>query len=430
MTVPPPDGRAQLAGWLATVLRVVRADEAANARPAEPADRAGVPPLAGVRLYREILDRLDESIAAYSADDRYLYGNNAYHRRYPHLPADPELAGKSFQDILRYALEVDAIIDKQAVDDPEAYLARRVRELHRHDGAGSERLNTSGTWDFLRLRRTGAGQSLSIRTDITDQKRVQDDLRLALERLETEGAQRAAFVAKLSHELRTPLTAILGYAEMIENEAIGPVGQARYREYAASISQAGRRLLDLVDRILALSRLEAGRMEMSEAPIDLVDVLRREITVVEPVARQNQTLLALDLPGEFPALLGDARLVRQMVLNLLSNAVRFTQRGTVVVSLRRRQDSGIDLHVADNGIGMTPDVLARAGDPYFRGPIPPSGIEPGTGLGLAVAKELVELHQGRLSIVSEPGRGTTATLSFPADRTIPIARSGPTVRSG
>ena len=410
----PPDAPSPVAGWLAAALRAVREQEAKS---------DSNPPASGGRLYREILDRLDDSIAVYSADDRYLYGNRAYHQRYPHLPPDAELAGKSFAEILQYALDVGAIVEKQAVDDPAAYFARRAQDLHRHDRVGSEQMNTSGTWDIVRLRQTLPGYILSIRTNITEQKRVQQDLRAALERLEAESAQRSAFVAKLSHEVRTPLTAILGYAEMIENEVMGPIGEERYREYAVSISQAGRRLLDLVDRILALTRLEAGRMEVSESAIDLVDTLRREITMAEPAARENRTLLALDLPGEFPALRGDPRLVRQMVLNLLSNAVRFTQRGVVAVSLRRRPDGGIDVHVADNGSGMTADVLARAGDPYFRGPVPPSGGEPGTGLGLAVVKELIELHQGRLSIASEPGRGTTATLSFPADRTIPIGRT-------
>lgn len=176
-------------------------------------------------------------------------------------------------------------------------------------------------------------------------------------------AQRAAFVAKLSHELRTPLTAILGYAGMIEGEVIGPVGQPRYREYAASVAQAGQRLLDLVNQILHLSRLEAGRMEVAEATVDLVDMLRREISVVQPMARDNQTTLALNLPSSFPGLRADPRLLRQMILNLLSNAVRFTIRGAVLVSLARRDDGGIDLRVVDNGVGMAPEIVARAGNP-------------------------------------------------------------------
>ncbi len=408
MTARPAGDPARLAGWLEAVLDRVHADDPART------------PLHGAALYREVFDCLDESVVAFSPDDRYLIGNQAYHARYPHLRADADLAGLTFGQIIRYAMEAGAILEKQALEDPGGYVARRLEQLRQPDGTRSERLNSNGSWDLTRIILTPDGFRLSIRSDVTTQKRVQDDLRHALDRLETESGQRASFVAKLSHELRTPLTAILGYAGMIEGEVMGPVGEARYREYAASIVRGGQRLLDLVNQILHLSRLEAGRVEMSETAIDLVDALRREITVVEPVARENRTLLTLDLPRDFPRLRGDLRLVRQMILNLLSNAARFTQRGTVSVSLARRADGGIDLRVADTGVGMSPDVLARAGDPYFRGP---AAGDSGTGLGLAVVKELVALHQGRLRLDSTPGQGTVATLSFPPERTLRVAQA-------
>ena len=417
MTTPGPD--AELAGWLSSIVELVE-DEEARADPAVAVEGLSPTP-AGARLYREVLDQLDDSVVAFSGDDRFLLGNDAYRRRFPHLPPNSELAGRTFTQILEYALEAGSIIEKQAVEDPAAYLARRVAQLHQPDGTRAERLTPSGSWDLMRIRMTPDGCRLSIRTDITEQKRAQEDLRVTLERLEAEGAQRAAFIAKLSHELRTPLTAILGYAGMIEGEVIGPLGPRRYREYAASIVQAGQRLLDFIDQILHLSRLEAGRMDMAETAIDLVDTLRREITVVEPLARDNRTILALQLPSGFPALRGDPRLVRQMILTLLSNAVRLTQRGTVSVSLGRRGDGGIDLRVADNGAGMTPELLARAGDPYLAAPATPSG-EGGAGLGLALVKELVGLHQGQLLIASEPGR-TVATLSFPPERTMSVGHA-------
>ncbi|BBK39278.1 hypothetical protein STAQ_43560 [Allostella sp. ATCC 35155] len=405
MTVAGAD-TTQLAGWLGAVRAELRARESER------------DVRSGAALYREIFDCLDESAVAFSPDDRYLTGNRAYHRRYPHLGPDGELAGRTFTQIVRYAMEAGSILEKQAVEDPEGYLARRLYQLRQPDGTSSERLNNDGSWDLTRIILTAHGFRLSIRSDVTEQKRTQEELRGALDRLEMEGAQRAAFVAKLSHELRTPLTAILGYAGMIEGEVVGPVGADRYRGYAASIVQAGQRLLDLVNQILQLSRLEAGRMEVSDSTVDLVDLLRREITVVEPTARDNGTLLALDLPRDFPRLRADPRLVRQMLLNLLTNAVRFTRQGAVAVSLTQRADGGIDVRIADNGVGMTSAVLARAGEPYFHGMPPASGGEGGSGLGLAVVKELAALHQGWLQLVSAPGEGTVATLSFPSDRTV------------
>lgn len=411
MTARSSDERERLADWLETVLDAVRADA------------AGRDLSSGAALYREVFDCLDDSVVVFSPDDRYMIGNEAYHRRYPHLADDAELAGRSFTEIVRYAMDRGDIVDKQAIEDPEAYLARRLEQLRQPDGTRREQLNSDGTWDILRLVLTSDGFRLSIRSDVTEQKRVQEELRGALEGLEREGAQRVSFIAKLSHELRTPLTAILGYAGMIEGEVVGPAGPERYREYGSAIVQAGQRLLDLVNQILQLSRIEAGRMEVAEGAIDLVDTLRREITVVEPAARDNRTLLALDLPRAFPRLRGDVRLVRQMILNLLSNAVRFTRRGTVSVSLAQRADGGIDLSIVDDGAGMAPDILARAGDPYFRGPAQAAGGDTGAGLGLAVVKELMALHQGRLVLASTPGQGTTATLSFPAERTAALVEA-------
>lgn len=405
-----PNPASPLAGWLGTVLTELEATEA----------RRDV--TRGAALYREIFDCLDDSVVAFSPDDRYLIGNIAYHQRYPHLEPDGVLAGRTFAQIIRYAIAAGAILDKQVLEEPEAYIARRIAQLRQPDGTRSERLNSNGTWDLTRIILTPQGFRLSIRSDVTEQKRSQEELRDALGRLEAEGAERAAFVAKLSHELRTPLTAILGYAGMIEGEVMGPAGPERYREYAAAIVQAGQRLLDLVNQVLQLSRLEAGRMEIADAPIDLVDLLRREITVAGPAARDNHTLLALDLPSDFPELRGDVRLVRQMVLNLLTNAVRVTQRGTVWIALVQRSDGGIDLRVADDGPGLDAAMLERVGDPQFRGPVG-SGADTGAGLGLAVVRELMALHQGRLVLASGADRGTTATLSFPAERTVRAARA-------
>lgn len=369
-------------------------------------------------LYREILDGLDEILAVYDAGERFRYGNRAFHDRFRHLPGDRDVVGTSFVDMVRRAIRAGLAFDTDAMTDLDGYLARRLEEFRSTAIGESERFTLVGDWNLMRLRLSPAGDRVSTRVDITAQKRAQEKLRREKEQLETEAVAQASYVAKLSHELRTPLTAIVGYGEMIEKEMLGPVGPGRYREYAGVIVQSGRRLLALVDKILELSRLEAGRVEMVETTVDLADLLRREISVVEATARENGTLLALNLPGRFPALRGDPRLVRQMVLNLLSNATRFTVHGTVTVSLHRRPAGGIDLVVADDGVGMAPEVLARVGESYYRGPGGPAGGDPGSGLGLAVVKELIALHQGKLSIESASGQGTVAVLAFPPERSI------------
>lgn len=368
------------------------------------------------RLYREILDELDETIAAYDVDERFLYGNRDFHRRYGHVPAGDAAIGLPFAEIVRRAIAA-GFFGPGAAADGDEFMARRLEEFRTTAIGESERLTLKGEWNLVRRRLSPEGHRIGSRVDITGQKRIQEELRRTKDQLEAESAARAAYVAKLSHELRTPLSAVLGYAEMIEKELLGPVGLERYREYAGLIARSGRRMLELVDKILELSRLEAGRVEMMESSIDLIDLLRREISIVEMSARQSGTLLAVNIPGRFPALRGDPRLVRQMLTNLLSNATRHTSRGSVTLSLRRRADGGIDVVVSDTGVGMPPEVLARVGESYYRGAAATTG-DTGAGLGLAVVRELMALHQGRLEITSLPGRGTTAALCFPPERSV------------
>ncbi|MGE0725010.1 MAG: ATP-binding protein [Alphaproteobacteria bacterium] len=368
-------------------------------------------------LFREVLDALDESIVVYDPDERYLFGNAAYHRRYPHLPGESELVGRTFEQMLRRTLAAGSFADRQAESDPDGYVRRRVAEFRALQPGRSERMTLAGRWELVRMRDTPTGKRVSIRTTITEQKRIQDELRQASERIAADVAARASFLAKLSHELRTPLGAVLGYAEMIERSVQGPLATPRYGEYAAAIRQSGQRLLDLISGVLSLSRLEAGRAEMREEAIDLASVLPRELAAVEARARENRTVLGLDLAEELPALRADPRMIVQIVASLLSNAVRHAPDATLTVSATMRADGGIDLAVADTGVGMAPDVLARVGEPYFRGPPAPTGGDPGAGLGLAMVKELAAAHQGEFAIDSAPGRGTVATVRFPPART-------------
>ena len=370
-------------------------------------------------LYREVLDALDASLVVYDADERYVFGNAAFHAIYPFHPPDEALIGATFATMLRNSIAAGHVAEPQAANDPEGFIRRRMEEFRGMRPGRSERLTAAGRWDLMSVQFLEEGQRISVRTEITEQKRTQEELRQAKERQEADSNARLAFLDHLSRELRTPLGSVLGYAELIEGEVLGPIGSDKYREYGALIRHAGQLLLSLIDDVLDSARAGPVGLEMREAPVDLVDLLRRELTVVEPLARENQTSIFLDLPDHLPRLSADPRMVRQMVLNLLSNAVKFTVRNTVTVSLRRRSDGGIDLIVADRGAGMPPEVLARVGEPYFRGARADDGSESGTGLGLTVVKELLALHGGRLLMESAIGRGTTATLAFPPARTIP-----------
>lgn len=363
---------------------------------------------------RQVLDSLDTSIVVYDREDHYLFGNAAYHERYPHLPPEEELVGQTFVQMLRRSLAAGSFADAQAQHDPEGFIQRRVAEFRANQPAMAERMTASGNWEKVRMIDTPSGLRLSLRTRITEVKQVQDELRRAKERLEAETDLRTGFVRRLSHEFRTPLSAVLGYSEMIEAEVLGPLETAKYREYAALIHHSGQHLLELVSG-LAEEIGDAGPA-LREERIELGSLLARELTVVAPMARAGGVQLVVSATDGLPNLMGDPRMVRQMVLNLLSNAVRFSNGGIVSLSAWRRADGGIAISVEDNGVGIAPEVLTRLGEPYYRGAEDGTDRPAGTGLGLGVVKELMTLHQGWLVLTSTLGRGTTAVLEFPPER--------------
>ncbi|BBK34192.1 signal transduction histidine kinase [Stella humosa] len=385
----PADGRARLV--------LVRHDEA--------------------HVLREAIDHLDSTLAIYDKAERFCYGNAAFHRRYAHHGDDSELIGRTFEELLRATVAAGQLPEPQTSTDPEGYVRRRLAEFRDWRQTDSERLLPSGQWDLLRTRFTPSGLRLTMRTDISAQKRTQDELRRAMERLEVEGAARARFVASLSHDLRTPLSAVLGYAELIETEVMGPLGSSKYHEYAALIRQSGSQLLQLVEGLLEMSRSEAGRGELAAEPVDLSALLRAEVLAIEAQARTGRSQLVLVLPDIVPLLLADPRMVRQMIQALAGNAIRHTPDGAVTISVRQRADGGLDIAVSDTGAGIPPDVLSRLGTPYFQGASPDGNRPAGPGLGLAIVKDLMRLHEGELVLASTPGRGTVATLRFPAGRT-------------
>ncbi len=375
-------------------------------------------------MFREMLDHLDSTVAVYDQAERYRYANAAFHRLYPHHDGGAGQVGRTFEELLRASLAAGHVAEPQAATDPEGYVRRRMSEFRNRQPGESERFSPSGRWDLLRTRFTPTGLRLSMRTEITEQKRIQEELRRAKERLEIEGPARARFVAKLSHDLRTPLSAVLGYAELIESEVMGPLGSPRYQQYAALIRQSGQRLLGLIEELLEASRNEARRVEMSEVPIDLPALLGGELPAIEALSRANRTQVSLGMPSGFPGLRADPRMVRQMALALVSNAVRHTIDGIVTIHLRQRDDQGIDIEVKDTGVGMAPELLARVGEPYFHGPAPPGDGEAGAGLGIAIVKDLLGLHQGWFAIASTLGAGTVATLSFPPERSVAPVDAG------
>jgi len=239
-------------------------------------------------------------------------------------------------------------------------------------------------------------------------------------RAEVETASRAKseFLANMSHELRTPLSAIIGFAEVIALETFGPTAP-RYREYASDIHGSGRHLLQVINDVLDLSKVEAGQMLLHEARLDPALVMQGCVRLLKPRAAKSNVRIYTAFDAQLPVLLADEARLRQIGLNLLSNAIKFTKAGgRVSIATGLDREGGISIAVTDTGIGMSADEIAIALEPFQQVMSSQSRTNEGTGLGLPLTKTLVELHGGRLDIASAPGRGTTVTVAFPASRSV------------
>jgi len=244
------------------------------------------------------------------------------------------------------------------------------------------------------------------------------DLVRARAEAEAAGRAKSEFLANMSHELRTPLNAIIGFAEVIERETFGPAAP-RYREYASDINGSGRHLLQVINDILDLAKVEAGQMLLHEARLDPALVMQGCVRLIMPRAAKSNVRIYTAFDPHLPVLLADEARLRQIALNLLSNAVKFTKAGgRVTISTGVDREGGITIAVTDTGIGMTGAEIAIALEPFQQVTSSLSRTNEGTGLGLPLTKTLVELHGGQLDIASAPGRGTTVSVTFPASRSL------------
>jgi signal transduction histidine kinase len=238
----------------------------------------------------------------------------------------------------------------------------------------------------------------------------------ALSAVQAASEAKSNFLAKMSHELRTPLNAILGFSEIITEAMFGPVSD-RYRGYAHDIRRSGQHLLSLINDILDVARIEAGRHELHSEPLRLTDLLHDTASMLTERAAARKLHLEEDIDSDLPALLGDRRAIMQMLLNLYGNAIKFSPEGSVITGCIRRLNTGeIAIEVIDNGPGISVADLARVTQPFGRGKSTITQTTEGTGLGLAITKGLIELHGGRFELDSRPGDGLTARLVFPINR--------------
>ena len=260
---------------------------------------------------------------------------------------------------------------------------------------------------------------VGIISDITERKRMEKDLVAAKLRAEDANRAKSMFLANMSHELRTPLNAVIGFAEIIKDELLGAINEPRYRDYAADIHHSGKALLHLINDILDMTKVEAGTYQLREDVCDVAKIVGNAVDLVKNLAVQNELNVRVDVPDDMPFLFADERCVRQVVVNFLSNAIKFTPKGGRVTARARLEPGGaIALAVVDTGIGMAQDDIPQALSPFQQLESSHGRKYEGTGLGLSLTKAMVELHEGTLQVESRVGAGTTVTAHFPAGRTI------------
>jgi PAS domain S-box-containing protein len=265
----------------------------------------------------------------------------------------------------------------------------------------------------------GPAEIVSVARDISKRKAVEAQLAAAKAQAEAASRAKSGFLANMSHELRTPLNAIIGFAELIRTETMGPVGNRTYCDYAKDIHDSGHHLLSLINDVLDLSKIEADRMVLDEETVDLSSVVATCIRMSRTQATRGGVSLVADIDPKASLVRGEQRRLMQVVLNLISNAVKYTrQGGSVTVATRMACDGSLELIVRDTGCGIAERDLAVVMQPFGQIDNPYNRINQGTGLGLPLARRLVELHDGALLLESKVGVGTTATVMLPADRVI------------
>nr|WP_244423027.1 ATP-binding protein [Bradyrhizobium sp. ORS 278] len=254
---------------------------------------------------------------------------------------------------------------------------------------------------------------VAVMRDVTDRKLQEQALELARSAAERADAAKTRFLATMSHELRTPLNAIIGFSEMLMQEQVLVLNAARRREYAQLINDSGQHLLSVVNGILDMSKMESGHFELTPEPFAPRTALFNCCNLLALRARENGVDLAADAPHDLPVITGDPRAFKQIVINLVSNAIKFTERGGRVTVSAGVDGARLLLRITDTGVGIAADDLKRIGDPFFQAGKTYQRRHEGTGLGLSIVKSLVTLHGGEMSIESKLDEGTTVTIALP-----------------
>ena len=291
----------------------------------------------------------------------------------------------------------------------------RELQLKRKDGSIVDIIITTALLELSQKRRF----MVSTIRDITERKDMMRNLKRAKEEADSANRAKSSFLANMSHELRTPLNAIIGFSELIKNQIFGPINNPKYEEYMTDIHLSSRHLLDIINDVLDMSKIEAGKIDLVESEVAVSEVFDSIDRIMGDRVRAASVILDFQTDNAIPHLRADQRLLRQILINLVSNAVKFSSAGkNIKVGAFTFPDHHIRISIEDEGCGISPDKIKAVQEPFGQVSDPRYYRGQGTGLGLPLAKAMVELHGGRLTVESEERRGTKVYLDFPIERTM------------
>jgi cell cycle sensor histidine kinase DivJ len=369
---------------------------------------------AGEDRYRLLAENATDMITRHDEKGRVLFASFAAQQLFGE-PAQ-KLAG-------------DGLFERVHVADRPAYLTALSRSfagnesiavefrVRRASGAEPSRF----VWVEMRCRPVRADTTgdrpgiVAVTRDISDRKAQEAELLRTRDEAESASRAKTQFLANMSHELRTPLNAVIGFSEILNRELFGAIGEVRYRDYARLIQESGEHLLNVVNDILDMSKIEAGKFKIVKEPFDVAALLKSCCDLMRHTAEQRSLSLIMDVAPGIPELPADKRACKQMLINLISNAIKFTDPGGWVRVSARRVGETVEFSIADNGIGIAEADLPRLGNPFVQANNSYDRSYDGAGLGLSVVKGLARLHGGSLELKSSLGEGTSATIVLPLE---------------
>lgn len=371
------------------------------------------------RKYRDIFENSISGIYQTTAEGKFISVN----------PALAQILGyKDTTDVLNSIHSIASQIYVRPED--RAFFKNKLDREGRVVGMETQMYKKDGTKIWLvenaRAVKDDNGEILYYEGslwDVTERHKTEEELKEAKLTAEITSRTKTEFLANMSHELRTPLNAIIGFSEIIKDEIMGPVENQAYKEYASDIYNSGNDLLRIISEILEVSKIEAGNRELNEGPVKLSRAVASCLVILKGKIEEQNLDITLDLPSDLPELIGEELVIKQILLNLVSNAVKFTPaEGEIKIKAYIHNSNKLVLEVIDSGIGMTAEELEKAMQPFWQANSSLARDTSGTGLGLTLVQSLARLHGANLQMESEKDKGTTVRLLFPEERILKSAR--------